>query len=483
MFDLNRLSGRSLLPRTGSLLLLSVVLGVLAAPAQAQRTAHDSKAVQVSNAVQASTAVRDSVAVMQLSIDEALARARNESFPVRRADAQERAATARKRQSLGVFLTQITARERGIATTDPVNAFGLTLKQERFTQQDFAVGTLNDPDRVDHFATELEVRQPILNLDGLFGRRAAADAVRAAAEQGERTRAVISFRVKKGYYGLLLAERRIGVIDSALSAARANRDQAQALFEQGLIDKADRLAADVRVSELESRRTEAVAARRNAADRLRFLLGMEESVQIEPTDSLTRERASVEGLSIAAVNQRRSDMQALRYRADAAQTTVKSRWLAFVPTLNAQGTTGWYDDTPLGTKGHSWTVGASLTWSLFDGYQQIGKAQEAEATLQQAQVALQQQALQNEVEITAARRDLASARQRIEQAQRAVEQAEESLRIRSDRYAEGMARTTDLLQAEATLAERRLAALKALYDHNMAVYRLELLTEQSLAEE
>ena len=425
----------------------------------------------------------DTTDVLSLSLEDALERARTESFPVRRAATQREAAEARRRQSLGVFLPRVTARERGTATTDPVNAFGFTLKQERFTQQDFAVGTLNDPDRVDHFATELEVRQPILNLDGLFERRAAADAVRAAAEQGERTRAVISFRVKKGYYGLLLAERRIGVIDSALSAARANRDQAQALFEQGLIDKADRLAADVRVSELESRRTEAVAARRNAADRLRFLLGMEESVQIEPTDSLTRERASVEGLSIAAVNQRRSDMQALRYRADAAQTTVKSRWLAFVPTLNAQGTTGWYDDTPLGTKGHSWTVGASLTWSLFDGYQQIGKAQEAEANLQQAEVALQQQALQNEVEITAARRDLEAARQRIEQAQRAVEQAEESLRIRSDRYAEGMARTTDLLQAEATLAERRLAALKALYDHNMAVYRLELLTEQSLAEE
>jgi outer membrane protein TolC len=44
-----------------------------------------------------------------------------------------------------------------------------------------------------------------------------------------------------------------------------------------------------------------------------------------------------------------------------------------------------------------------------------------------------------------------------------------------------MARTTDLLQAEATLAERRLSYLRALYDHNMAVYRLELLTEQSLA--
>jgi outer membrane protein TolC len=85
------------------------------------------------------------------------------------------------------------------------------------------------------------------------------------------------------------------------------------------------------------------------------------------------------------------------------------------------------------------------------------------------------------VEIKSARRDLESARERIDQARRAVEQAEESLRIRTDRYGEGMTRTTDLLQAEATLAERRLAYLKALYDHNVAVYRLEMLTERDFS--
>ena len=429
-----------------------------------------------------SEAPGDTSAVLPLSVNEALARAQAESFPVRSADAERRAAVARKRQSLGVFLPQLTARERGLFTTDPVNAFGSTLRQERFTQQDFSVDVLNTPDRVDFFGTQLEVKQPILNLDGIFERRAAADAARAAAHKAERTEAVVSFRVKKGYYGLLLAKRQVGVIDSALAAARANRDQAQALFEEGIINRADRLAAEVRVSELESRRTEAVARRENAADRLRFLIGVEENVRIEPTDSLTRESATMGRVSLRAVNRRRSDMRALRARADAAREQTRSRWLAFVPTLNARGTTGWYDDTPFGTNGQSWTAGVSLSWSLFEGFQQIGRAQEAEAEQQRARIALEQQALENEVEITAARRDLESARTQIEQARRAVAQAEESLRIRSDRYAEGLARTTDLLQAEATLAERRLAYLQALYQHNVAVYRLELLTEQSITQ-
>ncbi|WP_232798089.1 TolC family protein [Salinibacter altiplanensis] len=424
----------------------------------------------------------DTSAVLSLSLDETLARAQKESFPVRSADADRRAATARKRQSLGVFLPRITAREQGLYTTDPVNAFGSKLRQERFAQQDLQLGALNTPDRVDFYGTQVEVEQPILNLDGIVERRAASDAARAAGHKAERTKAVVAFRVKKGYYGLLLAERQVGVIDSALAAARANRDQAQALFDEGIINQADRLAAEVRVSELESQRSEAVAQRDNAADRLRFLIGLDENVRIEPTDSLTRESTLVGDVSLEAVNQRRSDMRALRARADAAQEKTRARWLAFVPTLNARGTAGWYDDAPFGTSGQSWTAGVSLSWSLFEGFQQIGRAQEAEARQHRAEIALEQQALENDVEITSARRDLRAARERIEQARTAVAQAEESLRIRTNRYGEGMARTTDLLQAEATLAERRLASLRALYQHNVTVYRLELLTEQSMTQ-
>ena len=166
---------------------------------------------------------------------------------------------------------------------------------------------------------------------------------------------------------------------------------------------------------------------------------------------------------------------------DAAQEKSRSRWMAFVPKLNALGRYQWNDEVAFGTMGSSWTAGASLTWSVFQGFEQIGKAQQAEAEEQRAAIALEQQSVQNEVEIADALRQLRAARQRVDQTEAAVNQAEESLRIRSDRFAEGMARTTDVLQAEAQLANRRLAFLQALYDHTMALYRLELLTEQSLA--
>ena len=418
---------------------------------------------------------------LPLSLDEAVARAQENSFPVRDARAQEAAVRAQKRQSLAVFLPRLTATEQFTTTTDPVNAFGFKLKQERFAQSDFQIGALNDPDRIDNFGTQLEVQQPVFNLDGIFQRRAAADAARSASKQLDRTESVIGFRVKQGYYGLVLAKRRLNVIDTALEAARANRDQAQDLFDQGIVNRADLLAARVRVLELETQRTKAAAGRRTAADQLRFLLGMQDDIRIEPTDALELLPVEIDTVDVAQVNETRSDMQALRFRADAAREQSRARWMAFVPTLNAQGAYQWNDNTAFGTSGSSWTAGASLSWSVFQGYEQIGNAQQAEAEERQAEIALEQQAVQNQVEIADALRQLRAARQTIDQTEAAVEQAEESLRIRSDRFAEGMARTTDVLQAEAQLANRRLANLQALYDHTLALYRLELLTEHSLA--
>jgi len=428
-------------------------------------------------ASQTSPAVADT---LSLSLEEALQRVRTESFSVRTAEAEQRAARARKQQSMAVFLPRVTAAEEAATTTDPLNAFGFKLRQEAVTQAAFAPGTLNDPERTDNFTTRIQVEQPLLNLDGFFERRAASRAVRAARERTKRTREVMAFQVKKAYFGLILAREQLDVIDAALAAARKNARQAENLFQEGLITRADVLAARVRVLDLESRRAEAASRRSTAADQLRFLLGIDIPVPIHATDALTQEAPPQDTLTAAAANRRRSDMQALRHRADAARQQVRARWTAFVPRLNARGTYAWIDDTAFGTDAAGYTVGASLTWSLFDGFRQIGRAHQAEAELRRAEIALERQALKNEVEITEAQRDLAATRQRIRQTEAAVEQAEESLRIRSDRYAEGLERTSDLLQAEATLAERRRARLQALYRHNITLYRLELLTERTL---
>jgi hypothetical protein len=68
----------------------------------------------------------------------------------------------------------ITASHTAIATNNPLMAFGSKLNQATITASDFNPEILNNPDRTTNFATKIEVLQPIINVDGLYGRQAAS---------------------------------------------------------------------------------------------------------------------------------------------------------------------------------------------------------------------------------------------------------------------------------------------------------------------
>ena len=98
------------------------------------------------------------------------------------------AARAQYRQTNSVFLPNISASHTGMTTNNPLMAFGSKLNQEIVTQSDFDPARLNDPDRIDNFATKLEVQQPLVNLDGIYQRGAAKSKMQATELQGRANR-------------------------------------------------------------------------------------------------------------------------------------------------------------------------------------------------------------------------------------------------------------------------------------------------------
>src|SRR5690606_6634984 len=76
-------------------------------------------------------------------------------------------------QTNALFLPNISASHSGMATTNPLMAFGFKLNQEIVEQADFDPNKLNNPSQINMFATKIEVQQPIVNVDGIFQRKAA----------------------------------------------------------------------------------------------------------------------------------------------------------------------------------------------------------------------------------------------------------------------------------------------------------------------
>ncbi|HNF85573.1 MAG TPA: TolC family protein, partial [bacterium] len=190
------------------------------------------------------------------TLDSVLQTASRQNYDLASVQAEMDAMRADYRKSLSLFLPQLSVSEIYTRTNDPLNVFGLKLKQEIVTQADFNPVTLNQPKAVDNYTTKLEWRQPLLNMDGFFGFRAASSGVKAMEEKSKRTSYYITYQAKIAYYQLIVALQSREVIRKALTAAQTGNEQARNFFEQGLIRRSDILFAELRLKELEAKQLE-----------------------------------------------------------------------------------------------------------------------------------------------------------------------------------------------------------------------------------
>jgi outer membrane protein TolC len=419
---------------------------------------------------------------LSLTLEDALQMAQENNTQNQLADEDIKEVRSQYRETNALFLPQVSLEETAISTNNPLNVFGSLLKQEVVTTADFNPVTLNDPDRTENYTTSINVRQPLLNPSGFLGRAALKKQLDATRLKKDRTKEYVDFRVKQTWYQLVLARRRTGIIDTALTAAKANLEQAKDFFKQGMVNRADLLSAEVRVRQLQSDRSQARNARDNTQRQLAYLLGIDKEVVIRPDGGLVMPRVQELEADYSPVIRDRSDMRALEYQIDASKKKLSSMKFNFVPTVNLFGSYEWNDDVLLGTGAQNYTVGATLRWDLFKGFKNVSSIQQSQVQLSKAKLQYHDQLRQNRVEVASELNSLQTSREQVEIAQTTVEQAKESYRIRHNRYEQGMERMSDLLSAEATLSQSKLQLASALFNYNVQVAKLELLLEKNLAD-
>src|SRR5690625_2288079 len=122
-----------------------------------------------------------------ISKAEALEKVKGQNHQLKIGEQEVLSAQGDYRQTNAVFLPNIRASHTGMGTTNPLMAFGFRLNQEIVTQADFDPNSLNNPSQINLFATKFEIEQPILNLDGIYQRKAAKAKWDATQLQVDRT--------------------------------------------------------------------------------------------------------------------------------------------------------------------------------------------------------------------------------------------------------------------------------------------------------
>lgn len=412
---------------------------------------------------------------VKISLDDVLARVQESNASIQVSDQEAKMAKYDYRFSNSVFLPQISVSHTGMATTNPLMAFGSKLNQGILTQADFNPDLLNDPDQVENFATVVSVQQPLINMDGFYQRKAAKTTMEAKELQAMRTRDYLDFEAQKAYGQLQLAYRAVEVMQKAYDAATANLNMAQNSFDQGLLQKADLLEVKVRVTEVSDQLKTAKSNVKNASDYVAFLMNEQGNVVFEPTQELLPENM---GEEVDATLENRADVKAMDLVSEAYKANMKADNMTFLPRLNAFASYEMYDDQIFQADSKGYIVGASLSWDVFKGSQRFAKAGKSKTNYEKAQKEYEQYVAKSTIELKRTKRMVEDAENRLQTSKLAMEQSEESLRIRTNRFKEGLEKTTDLLMAEATYAEKQLAYYQTIFEYNQAQSLLTFLTKE-----
>ena len=417
-----------------------------------------------------------------LSLNEALELAKDNNLSARSATAREKAAQGAYRMTNSVFLPGLSVSHTGVKTNDPLSTFGFKLKQEVVTQADFNPATLNDPDAIENYNTKIELQQPILNIDGLYARKAAKNQYEAMALKSSRAHQQVRYEVKRAYFQVELAQSAVKVLQQSVRVAEEALKLTKDNEAQGFVKHADVLEASVRYEERLNQLSEAEDQKQAATEYLAHLLGMDLGTNIVLTDSMTRAPSLFSWNVDAAELEQRSDLKAIQKQIAAGEQMLRSEKMKFVPRLNAFGAYEWNDREILGMSASNYLVGASLTWDLFNGYKNLGSIQQASAQLDEAEYQYQEYLSQSELQLNNAKRKLELRFQQIQSSKLSKEQAEESLRIRTNRFEQGLEKTTDLLMAEALASSKKLEYIQSIYNYKQAVFEMELLLEKDMNE-
>lgn len=404
----------------------------------------------------------------QLSLSEAIAEADSGAYSNRAAISLAEADRANAIAPLQGILPSARVETGFVRTTDPIGAFGTTLRQRAVTPAAFDPALLNFPAPVNNLQSAFVAEVPLVNLDAWIGKRAANRAADASSASASWTRLDTRTNVIRAYYGAVLASEKVAALEAGSRAANAHLAQATSMVEQGMVTRADALLASVRAGEVEADLAAARTEALNATRQLALILGRDiQNLPVlpheMPASEAIRSIASRLVTSEADAPDARADVKAAASRQAAADADRLRARTSALPRLNGFARYDWHhESTPFGGD-RNWTLGIMATWNLFSSASEIADMKGAASRSEAARVHAEATRAQARLQLESARSELEVALQRLTIAERGAVQAAEAHRLVARRYQGELATVAELLEAQATETASTLTLSHARY--------------------
>jgi len=237
------------------------------------------------------------------------------------------------------YLPQVNFAEDVSRGDDPVYVFGTRLRQQRFTQLDFALPALNNPDPIGNFAAR--VSGVWLLFDSLRTQRLVhgADLMqKSAAASAEAVDQKVVLDVVQAYQGVLYAERLVEIAQHELETAEALLTSVEDHVKAGLAVESDRMSAEVSVA---ARKQGLIVARGDvdlAWTQLRVAMGTPEftALALRPIEQKEFPKKDLKQ-EFESARKNRHDLAALSNAQSAQAAAESAARLSFLTKVSAYG--------------------------------------------------------------------------------------------------------------------------------------------------
>lgn len=301
-----------------------------------------------------------------------------------------------------------------------------------------------------------------------FSREGAGAAYEVARQTAKLTAAT-------DYYSLIQARNKVDIANQSVKDYDGHLTNVNQQYAVGLVAKSDVLASQTSLSQAQTDLVTAQNAANLAEANLNNVIGLPVHTAIQTADKelgYTPYPITIDEARAYALLHRYDLVESTMAVKEAEQAVVKAK-AGDLPTVNASLGKNWQDTKWQGTGDNNWSVGATVSWNVWDGGASKEQTKVAKANLEQAKEANAAAVDSVMLEVRQAYLNLRAAEQTITSTKAATEEAQENFRIATLRYQAGVGTNLDVLDAETKLASARNSYVDALYNYNISVATLE----------
>jgi len=305
--------------------------------------------------------------------------------------------------------------------------------------------------------------------------------VRLSELEIERLQEEVRLAVTESYYDLQQSDEQVRIREQAVRNAESSLRDAQALERAGVGTRFAVLQSQVQLAEEEQRLTEAISQQRLSRRILVEQLSLPQFIDVSAADPV--EIAGTWNIpldqSIILAFQNRAELETRLVTRELNQQQRLTRLATLGPQISLFANYNVFkldSDDNLNTQqgaGDGYSLGARVTWNLFDGGQAKAQAAQEEAETAIAETTFADQRNEIRLQVEQSYFNLISSFDNIGTASVALEQAKEALRLARLRFQAGVGTQTDVINSETDLTQAEFNRVQAVLGYNRALANLQ----------